>query len=81
MRYFHMKTRVSLKYFVNDCLWKQLFSSNSSQIPPNLISLTILETLRPFTQFSPKIRAIKLKKSALLGSWFSDLFTEIDIWY
>ena len=23
-RLFHMKTRVCLKYFVNDCLWKQL---------------------------------------------------------
>ena len=43
---FGMKTRVSLKYFVDDCLWKYLcewmfFNSNSTQITSNLISLTI----------------------------------------
>ena len=59
-----MKTRVSLKYFVNNCLWKQISAFNSPQAPSNLISLTILVTLRPFTQFQPKIRAIKLQKSA-----------------
>ena len=48
---FHMKTRVSLKYFVNDCFGKPPFDSNSPQIPLNLISLTILVTLRPFTLF------------------------------
>ena len=58
-----MKTRVSLKYFVDDCLWKHFFASNSPQIPSNLISLvTILVALKPFTQFQPKIRAIKLQK-------------------
>ena len=25
---FHMKTRVCLKYFVNDCLWKQFLASD-----------------------------------------------------
>ena len=25
---FHMETRVSLKYFVNDCPWKYIFASN-----------------------------------------------------
>ena len=59
-----MKTRVSLKYFVNDCLWKHCFASNSPQTPSNLISLIILVTLSSFTQFEPKIRAIKLQKSA-----------------
>ena len=58
---FHTKT--SLKYFVNDCLWKPLFDSNSPQTPTNLIFLTILVTLRPFTLFQPN-RAIKLQKSA-----------------
>ena len=29
---FHRETRVSLKYFVNDCLWKHCFASNSRQI-------------------------------------------------
>ena len=46
-----MKARVSLRHFVNDYLWKQFFASNSSQTPSDLISLTILVTLRPFTQF------------------------------
>ena len=46
---FHMETRVSLKYFVNGCLWKHIITSNSPQTPSNLISLTILVTLRSFT--------------------------------
>ena len=44
-------TTVSHIYFANDCLWKHLFASNSPQIPSNLISLTILITLSPLTQF------------------------------
>ena len=60
----HMKTRVSLKYFLNDCLWKQFFAFNSLQTFSNLISWPILVSLRPFTQFYSKIRAIKLQKSA-----------------
>ena len=48
---FHMKTIASLKYFVNDCLWKHLFASNLPQTPSNLISLKILVTLRPLIQF------------------------------
>ena len=60
---FYMKTRLSLKYFVNDCLWKHFFDSNSPQNPSKLISLTLLGTLRPFTQFCPKVRANKLQKS------------------
>ena len=61
---FHMKTRVNLKYFVNDCVRKQFFAPTFPQTPPNLISLTILVTLRPFTQFKLKMTAIKLQKSA-----------------
>ena len=48
---FHMKTRVILKYFVTDFLWKPFLHSNSSQTPSNLISLTILVTLRILTVF------------------------------
>ena len=61
-----MKTRVSLKYLVNDCLWRHFFPAHPPppQTPSFLISLTILITLRPFTQFYSKIRAIKLQKSA-----------------
>ena len=61
---FRIKTRVNVKYFVNDCLWKQSFASDSHQTSSNLFSLTILETLRPFTLFKPKIRAIKWQKRA-----------------
>ena len=48
---FRIKTRVILKYFVNDYHWKQFFASNSVQTTSNLSSLTILVTLRPFTHF------------------------------
>ena len=57
-----MKIRVSLRYFVND-LWKHFFGFNLLRIPSNLITLNILLTVEPFTQFEPKIRAIKLQKS------------------
>ena len=67
---FHMKTRASFKYFVNECL-RIFFPSISPQTnyklqtrPTNLISLTPLVTARPFTQFESKIRAIKKQKSA-----------------
>ena len=48
---FHMKTRVSLRCFVNNRLWKPLFDSNSNHTPSNLISLTTLLTLRRFKLF------------------------------
>ena len=75
-----MKTKVSLKYFRNDCQWKECFAFNSTQTPSNLITLTILLTLRLFTQCLTKIRAIKLQKKlkiVLLGNCFRDLFTEV----
>ena len=79
---FRMKTRVSVKYFVNDCLWKQFFASNLPQTPPNLIYLTIFVTPRPFAEFWPKTKAIKFKKILkffLLANCFSDLFSEVKI--
>ena len=42
--------------------------------------LTMSETLKPFTQFSRKIRAIKWQKMlkfCLLGNYFSNLFTGV----
>ena len=57
---FHVKTRVSRSYFLNDLLWKDIFAVTSIQTPSKLIHLTIFITLRPFTQFQPKIRATKL---------------------
>ena len=59
---FHMKTTASLKYFVNDCRCKYFFAFNSPETPANLISLTISKTVRPFAQFEPKIRSIKIKE-------------------
>ena len=73
-----MKTRVSLKYFVNGCLWKPFLASNSPQTPSNFISLTISLNLRPSTLFELKIRAAKFQKGpkvASIGNCFSDLFT------
>ena len=55
---FHMKTRVCLKHFLHDCIWRQLFASNSPQPPLNVISVTVLGTPRLLTQFYAKIRAI-----------------------
>ena len=81
---FHTKARVSLKYIVNDCLCEHLFASNSPQTPSNLILLTLLVTLRSVTLFYPKFRAINSQiklKFVLLGNRFSDLFTEVKIWY
>ena len=63
-QFFHMKISVSLKYFVNGCLWKQFFAFNSLQNPSNVMTLTILVTLRLFAQFQPKTRVIKLQESA-----------------
>ena len=59
-----MKTRVSLKYFVDDSVRKPLFDFNSPQTLSNLISLTILVTPRSFTPHEPKIRAIKFQNRA-----------------
>ena len=73
-----MKAKVSLRYFLNDCLSKDISDSNSIQIPLNLISLAILVTWRRFAEFWFKIRAIKLQKSpqiCLLDNCFSDIFT------
>ena len=52
---FHMKTRVSLKYFLNVCLWRHAFADNKFN---NL--LDNFGTLRPFSQFQSKIIATKL---------------------
>ena len=79
-----MKTKVSLKYFVNDFLWKQFFALTSPRIPMVLICLRILVSLRPFTKFQAKSRASNFKKALnfdLLGNSFSDLFSEVKIWH
>ena len=75
-----MKTRVSLKYFDNDCPRKQFFASNLPQTPSSLISLTILVTQGLSHSFNLKLEQLNCKKVfkiALLANCFSDLFTEV----
>ena len=55
--------RISLKYFVNDCLQKPFFDTNSPQTASKLTFLRILVNLTSFTLCSTKIRAFKLQKS------------------
>ena len=46
------ETRVCFKYFVNDCFWKEFFTSNSPKTTSNFISFKTFSILSPFTQFS-----------------------------
>ena len=77
---FHVKTKNSLRFFVDDCLWKHFLASNSPQITWNLIFLTIFVTRMYFAQFQLNIIDIKLEKSArfvVLDNCFSDNLTEV----
>ena len=47
----HIKTGVSLKYFVTDGLLELAFHLNSPHIPSNVIPLTIFVALSIFTMF------------------------------
>ena len=82
----HMKTGACPKYPVTDCLWKPPFDSNSSQTLSNLIPLTLLVTLRPLTLhcFNLGLEQSICKKGQrlpLLDNCFSDLLTDVEIWY
>ena len=66
-----MKTKVFLKYFVRSCLWKQCFDCNLPQGLSNLISLTILVTLKPLTQFLLTIKATKFLRNRKI--WLKNL--------
>ena len=46
-----VKTRVGLKYFGNDCIWKQFYGFNLPQASLNLICMKILVALMCLTQF------------------------------
>ena len=73
-----MKTRVFLKYFVDDCLWKMFFASNKLDFFDNFASFKIFNTVLPI------IRATNLQnvlKFFLLYNYLSDLFTAVQIWY
>ena len=43
-----METKVCLKYFVNDCLWKQFFASNA---PPDAFKLNLFDNFGKFKAF------------------------------
>ena len=78
-----MKTRVSLKYFVNDCHWKQYFVSNAPHTPSKLVSLTTLVTVAILHICNQKTKQLSCKKGlkfSTLGKYFSHLFTEVEIW-
>ena len=59
---FHMKTGVCLKYFVQGCILKKFFASNSPQAPLSLIWMTILINVRTLTQFYFKLKAPNFQK-------------------
>ena len=73
-----MKTRVSLKYFVSYCLWK---------LAPDLFKLNFFDIFgnsKAFHTFNLKLEQLsgkKVLKFPLLVNCFSDLFTEVEIWY
>ena len=69
-----MKTRVCLKYLVYASLWKLFLPRNLPVARFNLICLTVLVTLRPLTQFEPRVRAIICKKSAKISSYLRTTF-------
>ena len=80
----HIKTKVCLKYFVNGCLHKQFFASNSPGTLSNFIWLTDFLTLRFLTMFNLKLEQLickKILKFDLLNKYFPDLVTETQIWY
>ena len=82
MHYFTWKL-VCLKYFVHDCLWKQLFAFNVTKAPSDLTFFTIFVTSMPLTKFKLKIRTTNLQRKArfCLSWYFSDLFTVDQICY
>ena len=75
MRCFRRKLEFVSKHFVNGCLCKQYFASNSPQIPSNLICLTIFVIVRHLAQFQPKIRVTNLQKSAKICLTLITTFT------
>ena len=69
---------------MNGCIWKQFLASNSPQVPLNLICLTIVVSLMPLTQFNLELEQLICKnliKFVLLDTYFSELLTDVQIWY
>ena len=75
---FLIKTRVSLKYFVHDCLWKQFLLLSCSR-PFKPIFLTFFVTVRSLSQVNLKLEQLscrKVLKFILLEKYFSDFFSQ-----
>ena len=73
---FPIKTRVSHKYFVHDCLWKQFLLLSCSR-PFKPIFLTFFVTVRSLSQVNLKLEQLscrKVLKFMLLEKYFSDFF-------
>ena len=72
----HMKTRFCLKYFMNDCLWKQFIAFNS-----DLLKFDLFENFRnskPFDSFNLKLERLICKRALiflLFDNYFRDLFS------
>ena len=71
---FLMKTRVSLKYFVNTCLFEKYFCCSFA---PDLFKLNFFDDLG---SKSEHLSSKTILIFALLGN-FQDLFTEVEICY
>ena len=59
---FLMKIKVSLKYFINGCLWKQFLTSNTPQTTSNLIFLTTLASLGVSQSFDLNLEQLSCEK-------------------
>ena len=80
---YYMKTRVYLRYFFHDSLWRRVFWL---QVFPDLFKLGLFDnlvTLKRFTQFSFKLRGTDMQKMLkfvliwwlLLGSFLSGSYS------
>ena len=63
MRYITLKLELFSDFFASYYLFKPFFDFNSSETSTNLIPLTFLVTLRPFSLLQPKLRVIKRQKN------------------
>ena len=73
-----MRTTISLKYFVVDCLWKAPFDSNSPQTPSSLIYLKFCKFQDLSHCFNPKLDQLGWKK-VLKFTLIFDVFNEVEI--
>ena len=80
----HMKTRVSLKYLLNDCLWKQFLASYFVTDPFKFDLLDYFHKFNAFDSFNLRLEQLICKRAVkvvFLDNFFPYLFTEVQIWY